>query len=443
MKRNRIATGLALAFLLSGPASAVDLKRALDAAVVADPALVSATANREAAREGIEIARARLKPQVTLQSSIQRLDQSTNRSGTVTDFTGSSKSTNLQVRQAVYRPREWAGLRVGELQAKYSEFRVLSAASDLWNRASGAWLDVLAARAQQEVYARTVEAVSVTLEQERRRFEAGDGTRDAVAEAAAQVAQARAQLSEASLTLQARLSALNLLTRLELRDLDGFAMPRNGALPSMPISQTELVDRVLESNPELLGARVGEAIAEARLKQVSADHLPTLDLVASMNRAQNDTTNTFDTQYRNAQVGVQLVVPIYAGGGVNAAQRQAVATRSASVAERELTEQRLRIQVASDWSVQQGLRDRADAARELVAAMREQRRAIELGIKAGTRTWSDLGSTELQLGRRLSEQFSIEAAMLKSQARLLSLLPTEDPAWDAWVAAVSAASAVR
>ncbi|MEN9315192.1 MAG: hypothetical protein RIS35_1585, partial [Pseudomonadota bacterium] len=101
MKRHRIAIGLALVFALAGPAWSVDLKRALDAAMVADPALVSATANRDAAREGIDVARARLKPQVTLQSSVQRIDQSTNRSGTITDFTGQSGNTSLTMRQAV------------------------------------------------------------------------------------------------------------------------------------------------------------------------------------------------------------------------------------------------------------------------------------------------------------------------------------------------------
>ncbi|MEN9314699.1 MAG: hypothetical protein RIS35_1092, partial [Pseudomonadota bacterium] len=320
---------------------------------------------------------------------------------------------------------------------------LLGTESDLWARTTTAWLDVLAARAQRDVYTSTVEAVAVSAEQERRRFEAGDSTRDVVAETAAQLAQARAQLSEATLNLQARVKALNLLTRLALADLEGFALPRDGALPSLPMTQDELLARALDSNPELLSAVVAEAIADARLKQVSADHYPTLDLVASMNRAQNDTTNTFDTQYRNAQVGLQLVVPIYAGGGVEASRRQAVAARSATVADRELTEQRLRIQLSGDWSIQEGLRDRAQAARELVSAVREQRRAIELGIKAGTRTWADLGATDLLMARRLSEQRNIEASMLKSQSRLLALLPIEDPAWEAWVASVSAAATMR
>lgn len=442
MKRHRIAAALALVFGLTGPAHSVDLQRAIQAAVVADPAILSAGANRNAAREGIDVALSRLKPQVTLQSTMQRVDQTTNRSGTVTDFTGRSNSTTLSMRQSVFRPRDWAGLAIGELQAEYSEFRLLSTIADVWERTATAWVDVLAARAQREVYERTVEAVTITAEQERRRFEAGDGTRDAAAEAAAQLAQARAQLSEASLALRARIEALNLLTRLGLKDVEGFSLPQ-GPLRGLPLDQSELMERVVENNPELLAARVGEAVAQARVKQAAADHMPTLDLVASMNRAQNDTTNTFDTRYRNAQVGLQLVVPVYSGGGVEASRRQAVAGLTAAVADREFAEQRLRIQVAGDWSVQEGLRDRAQAGRELVEAMREQRRAIELGIKAGTRTWADLGYTELQLARRLTEHYSIQATMLKSQARLLGLLPAEDPAWVEWLAGVTEATAAR
>lgn len=431
-----ISLGAWLGASLAGGALATDLPAALRAALATDPTLASAAANRDAAVENIAIARARLRPQITLQNTTQYVDQTTIRSIGTTDFNGQSRSTQLTVRQGLYRPRDRVGLEIGKLQADYGESQLVAAQSDLWNRTSAAWVDVITAQAQRDVFAGTVASVARSAEQEKRRFAAGDGTRDAVAEALAQLAQARSQLSEAKLDLDARVKAFNLLTGLDVKSLDGYGLPSID--PGLIVgSETELLERALDSNPHVASARVAESIARQRVEQASADHWPTVDLIASMVRAQNDSANTLDSRYRNAQIGFQLVVPIYAGGGVNAAQRQASASYAAASADAEALIQRLKTQFISDWNAQDGLRGRALAAQELVKAAREQRLATELGIRAGVRTWVDLGSVELVLSRRESDFVNALGSFLKTQARVLSLLPADDPAWTQWSAELS------
>ena len=116
-------TALALlAALALHPAHAVDLDTALQAAQAADPTLASANANRDAAHENIALARARLLPQVTLQNTTQHLNQTThNAQGLSNDFDGRSRSTQLSIRQGLLRPRDWAGLQIGQLQAAQGE----------------------------------------------------------------------------------------------------------------------------------------------------------------------------------------------------------------------------------------------------------------------------------------------------------------------------------
>lgn len=431
-----ISFGAWLSLSLAVSAAAADLPAALRAALDSDPTLAAAVANRDAAFENIEIARARLRPQITLQNTTQFVDQTTSRSTGTTDFSGQSRSTQLTLRQGLYRPRDRVGVEVGKLQAEYGEAQLVSAQSDLWNRTSQAWIDVLAAQARRDVYARAVESVERSAEQEKRRFAAGDGTRDAVAEALAQVAQARSQLAEAKLELDAKLRAFNLLTRLEVKGFEGYKLP--SVEPGLiAASEGELLARVLGANPQLAAARLSESAAGERVKQASADHWPTVDFVASMARAQNDSTNTLDSRYRNTQFGVQLVVPIYAGGGVSAAQRQATAAYASASAEAEAVVQNLKTQFVGEWNSQDGLKARTDAARELVNAAREQRLAIELGIRAGVRTWADLGAIDLTLSRRESDYVNSVGALLRTQARLLSLLPADDPAWKHWAAELS------
>ena len=422
-------------------AGAVNLTAALAAAQASDPTLASAVANRDAAEENIAIARAKLLPQLNLQASVQELNQSTNRSGVISEFGGPTRNQSLSLRQAIYKPRDFAGLDIGKLQAEYGAYKLVSTQSDLWNRTVAAWTEVLVAQSLRDVFQRAQEAVAASSEQEKRRFEAGDSTRDAVAEAAAQLALARAQLVEAKLDLQARLQAFNLLTRLWVPSFERFRLPSAVSLDPLPESEETFMTRVMDGNGDIAMARANEYISERRLAQNSADHKPTLDLVGSMNHATNDSTNTLGIRYRNSQLGLQLSVPILAGGGVLASERQATASWTAARADREAAIQKIKTQFVIDWTAQRSQRERADAALELVRAAQEQRRAAEYSIKAGVKTWAELGAAHLQLARREGDYVNYVGALIKTQARLLSLLPADDPAWGRWVTVVSSQAA--
>lgn len=451
--RPPLTTLALLAALALHPAHAVDLDTALQAAQAADPTLASASANRDAAHENIALARARLLPQVTLQNTTQHLNQTThNAQGLSYDFDGRSRSTQLSIRQGLLRPRDWAGLQIGQLQAAQGEAKLVSTQADLWLRTSHAWLDALTAQAQQQIYAQVLPTVAQASAQETRRLALGDGTRDAAAEAAAQLAQAQAQLTEAELNSATQLAALrrvtglNQLSAAELRqrrlpDPDALTLNLNAAdgtpAPAPNAPPEAVLAHILDSNPDLLASRLNEQLAERRLRQAGADHWPTVDALASSTRAESDSTNTLGSRYRNTQLGVQVVIPLYAGGGVSAAERQATAALTAANADREALAQRIDTQFSADWSSVQALRAKLAAARELVLAANQARQAAELGIKGGLRTWGDVSAAAMQQARRQADVLSLSNTLLKTQVRLLSLLPTNDPAWPQWTAAAS------
>ena len=421
-----VALGVAL------PAAAVDLSTALSSAQAADPTLGSALANRDAAAENIPIARARLLPQLSLQSTDQQLRQSTATSLGPSEFDGRTASKQLSFRQALFRPRDWAGLTIGKLQAEYGEYKLVTAQADLWNRTVTAWIDVLGAVALRDAYARAVASAQAAADQEKKRFQGGDGTRDAMAEAAAQAAQARAQLADAEVALQARRVAFQLLTRLEATGFEAYRMPDPSGLVLAVESEQSAVQRVLDMNPDLMGARASEMISERKVSQASSDHLPTLDMIGSVAEAKNDSPTSLGTRYRNKQLGLQLVIPIFQGGGVVASVRQATDFYTAAVSDREALEQKLRTQVSGDWGTMVGLRERIGAAQELVAAAREQRRAAQSGIRVGVKTWSDAGAADQLVARRETDLIGLVTNFVKIQARILSLLPIAAPEWDQW-----------
>ena len=444
MRQRFILSVLSLACVWTGAALSQDLPEVIGAAQARDATLKSAAANRDAAQENIGITRSRLLPQLSYQNTRQQLHQTTTQSTSagpqVRDFDGTSYNRQLSIRQGVIRPRDLAGYFAGGAQAEYGGYKYESALSDLWGRSIGAWLDVLAARALVDVQQQTLKAVTEAARQEVKRFERGDGTRDVRAEAQAQSAQAQALLLDAQLALKAREHAYQQLTGLESQHLSKRRLPKEVDVRLSESAKDELLSFVLTSGPELLAAHAVETVNRYRMIQAASDHLPTLDVVASTTRAQNDSTNTLGASYISRQVGVQWSLPLFSGGGVEAGRRQAVATYLASVADSESILTRLDTQFTNDWASQAGLFERTQAARSLLEAAKDQRRGIELGLARGLRNWGELSNVELLVARRHSDLVNLQVSLFKTQARLLSLMSVQAPAWNAWVQAMDVAS---
>jgi outer membrane protein TolC len=139
-------------------------------------------------------------------------------------------------------------------------------------------------------------------------------------------------------------------------------------------------------------------------------------------------------------MGFQLVVPLIAGGGIEATRRQAVATYQASLADKESMLMKLDNQFSSDWASQAGFLERANAARSLLDAAKDQRRGVELGLARGLRSWGDLSNAELLVARRATDLINLQLSLFKTQARVLSLTSVQSPVWDSWVKNLDLAS---
>lgn len=420
------------------------LNDSLQAAWGNDPSLQSAAANRVAAKENIGIARSRLLPQANIQGSNSNLSQTTTQNTNLgpqaNSFKGTSYNYTLSIRQGLIRPRDWVGLDLGRQQAFYGELKFQSAKSDLWNRTANAWIDLLSAQMTKMTYAKAIQTVAESASQEAQRFEKGDGTKDSMIEAQAQLKQAKAMLSDAELNLQSKLKAYKILTGLDSNDWLTRRLPSENRVNFNAFGKDVLWERIDEETPELLAAVAVERINQIKAQQSKYDVYPTLDAYGQSTNAQNDTTNTLGYQYRNNQVGLQLNYPLYAGGGLEATKRQALASYEASVADRESLSIRIQNQFDGDWSAQAGFLEKANAAQALVLAAQEQKKAAEMGIQQGLRTWTDVSNAALLLARRETDLNTVLVNLYKLQSRILSLLPSDDPTWDEWVRQLDLAS---
>ena len=111
-------------------------------------------------------------------------------------------------------------------------------------------------------------------------------------------------------------------------------------------------------------------------------------------------------------------MPIYAGGSISAADRQAALSLEASIADREAVANRVEADFGVLWSAWLGQVGRVKAGYKLMESTKEQLRATELSYEHGAKTAMDLANAELAISRRIVDQVNFVMEYQKLTARL-------------------------
>ena len=112
------------------------------------------------------------------------------------------------------------------------------------------------------------------------------------------------------------------------------------------------------------------------------------------------------------------MVPIYVGGSISAAERQAALALQASIADSEAVGNRLESDFRLLWSAWLGQSARVQAGYKLLESSNEQVRATQLSYEHGVKTLMELANAELMLSRRIADQINAVMEYQKYSARL-------------------------
>ena len=140
--------------------------------------------------------------------------------------------------------------------------------------------------------------------------------------------------------------------------------------------------------------------------------------MAAWNTAKNDATSTQGYRYQNNQIGIQYIIPIYAGGSISATERQAALALQASIAESEAVANRLEGDFRLLWSAWLGQSARLQAGYKLLESSTEQLRATQFSYSHGAKTLMEVANAELVLSRRIADQINTVMEYHKNSARL-------------------------
>lgn len=329
MKRHAIFLAI-LAF--SQPLAAADLLQIYREARGNDPVYASARAARDAGRESLPQGLALLLPTVSASGFTQMNNIDIDYRGALPPATrdGNTNGYSLSLTQPLFNwqsimlYRE-AGFKVAQAEAVFGQ-----AAQDLIVRVAQAYFDVLASQDTLAFIQAQKTAISEQLAQAKRNFEVGTATITDTHEAQARFDLSASQEIAAQSDLEIKKSALQQIIG-KLPDRLAPLKPTSALNPPKPNAMEPWVASAEEQN---FAVRVQEAALEIATREIErsrAGHYPTLNLVGSYghNSASISTTGTVNigTDSTSSTIGLQLAIPLYAGGGVNSLVRQAIANQ--------------------------------------------------------------------------------------------------------------------
>ncbi len=324
--RRLTATLLALAALAGAPTAgqAMDLTQAYQEALAIDPVVAGALAQLNATREKVPQARAGLRPSLTGSATVNRQAVDTNLAPR-REFTTQNYSVNLSY--PLYRMQNVETFEQSKLQVAVGEAQLAQAQSDLIVRVAQAYFDVLAAQDSLATIRAQKTAITEQLASARRNFEVGTATITDQQEAQSRFDLSVAQELAAMNDLEVKRAALAQLVGKRVPDNLKVLKPGVALQPPEPARETEWTEGARQNNYTVQQARIAAEIARREIDKQRFGHRPTLDLISSLGMSKNAAVNFVGVSSVSAGVGVQLSVPIYNGGAVDARVREAAALR--------------------------------------------------------------------------------------------------------------------
>ncbi|EXI65108.1 MAG: Outer membrane protein TolC precursor [Candidatus Accumulibacter adjunctus] len=343
--------GCALALWSSG-ALAAGLMDAYQAARQNDPSFRAARHERDAGQYAVAIGRAGLLPNVGITGAYSRNRGERTyftRAGSPTeDLDYREEASAIALRQPLFNYDSIVRYRQGGVQAAFSDAVFDRKEAEFAVKLASAYFEVLFSLERLALSDAEIAAYRVDRETSERRRKGGEGTVTEVAEAESRLQLARAGRADAI----DRLSVANL----RLESMTGKAMAplwplrpdfAPSAVQSVSLDQWSALAE--ESSPEIRARRKSFEFASLEVERNRAGHYPQLDFVARSSRTQGESLSTVDQKNVINSVGVQLNIPLFAGGRVDALTGQAVANRARAQAELDAAVNEVLIEVRKQF----------------------------------------------------------------------------------------------
>jgi outer membrane protein/protease secretion system outer membrane protein len=424
----RCAAFLAILAIASAAhvAVAMDLSAAYDAALSQDSKIRAARAANASARERLPQARAQWLPNVTLNASRSK-NQLKSLSPNVWGVTQESQNDyfsnnrTLTLRQTVLNKGKLADYAQAAWQVADADALFARESQVLMVRVAEAYFGGLLSQDQLTLLLSQEVMTKAQFDAAKKMFAAGSGTRTDVDEMQARLDLNVAQLLEAHQNVDYAQQQLSVLINQPVMRLAELNVERLQLLAPNPATLAQWQALADAGSPELLALEARMQAARLQVEKSRSGHLPTLDLVAQWSISDSENVTRLDSSYNTRSVGVQLSVPLYAGGYVNSTVRQALAEQVRAEETLEAARRDLQVRIHKEF---RGVTEGVLLVKALEQAVRSAEQAAISTRKsslAGVRTQLDVLKAEAQKVESLRDLARARYGYLLSKLRLQSL----------------------
>jgi outer membrane protein len=423
MKKTLLASLIGLA-LSGGAWAATDLLNAYRDAIAYDAQFASARASADAGREKLPQGRAGLLPSINATANTTWNDSDTTRRTSPPVSSSLNYNTHgwtVQLSQPIFRWQNWMQYQQGELGAAQAEVQFNQAKQDLIVRVAQAYFDVLLAQ-ETLASAQALKAANVEqLESAKRNFEVGTATITDSHEAQARYDLATAQALAAESDLEIKRQALSTLTGKAPEALKNIKAGVKIARPQ-PDDIAKWIESAEQGGLTVQLGQLGLEVADREVSKQRGGHLPTLDLVATKGKNSATQSSTLGSGYdsNSTTVGLQLTIPIFAGGATMSKDREAVALREKALADLDYARRQSALAARQAYlGVSSGL-SQVQAYEAAVMSSQSSLDSNKLGYEVGVRINIDVLNAQSQLydtrQKLMKARLDTLAAQLKLKA---------------------------
>ena len=451
------------AIALSGPASAASLLEIYQQALQSDPQIHEAEARRLAAFEAKPQARSALLPQISLTGDYT-VAQSSGTSieiddlGTIGSLLSESETQTsrwqVTLRQSLFRWDQIVNMKRADKIVARAEAQREAAQQDLIVRVAQRYLNVLAAEDRLNSINADRDAISRQLEQAKQRFDVGLIAITDVQESQAAYDQSVANQIGAKRSLATAREFLREITGVYVSKLnapgDDFPL-----LDPSPNNESSWVDLSLQQNLNLVASRLDEGLARDEISFRRNGYYPTIELVASAGEQDQTADRGFnnsplvpaDSDGRSDSIGIQLTVPLFAGGGTSSRVREAVYLHRASREQLQRVTRETERQARDAYLGVLAEIARVNALAQAVSSSQTALQATQAGYEVGTRTIVEVLNSQFSLYVAITNHYQsrydyiMNALLLKQAAGTLQVQDLEQI--DQWLTEREAPGQVR
>ena len=428
MSKKLFVLSLALA---GAPALGADLAQVYRDALAYDAQFASAKSAWEAGQEKLPQGRAGLLPVISASASTVWNEVDYQRRvndpvlGRKIDSQYNTNGSQIVLTQPLFRWQNFEQYGQSKLAVAQADAVFAQAKQDLVLRVAQAYFDVLLAQANLETAQLQKTAIAEQLEAAKRNFEVGTATIVDTHEAQSRFDIATAQELASQNELEIKRQALRLITG-KIPEMLAPLRRNVELLRPQPDNMAQWVETAEGGNPLVAAQEAALEIADKEINKQRAGHLPTVDLVATHGR--NSATGgltagaviPYGYDSHVSTVGVQVSLPIFAGGAVMSRDREAVSLRDKARADLDNTKRSAALNARQAYlGVTSGLAQ-VKALRQALVSSQSSLDSNKLGYEVGVRINIDVLNAQQQLALTRRDLSKSVVDTLVAQLRLKS-----------------------